>query len=37
MISVKEALARVISTAQVIGVESISIHNAIGRTLAEDI
>jgi len=37
MISVKEALARVISTAQVIGVESISIHDAIGRALAEDI
>lgn len=37
MISVKEALAKVMSTAQVIGIESISIHDAIGRTLAEDI
>lgn len=37
MISVKEALAKVMSTAQVIGIESISIHGAIGRTLAEDI
>lgn len=37
MISVKEALAKVMSTAQIIGVESISIHDAIGRTLAEDI
>ncbi len=37
MISVKEALEKVMSTAQIIDVESISIHDAIGRTLAEDI
>lgn len=37
MISVEDALAKVIGTANIIGVESISIHLAIGRTLAEDI
>ncbi len=37
MISVEDALAKVIGTADIIGVESISIHLAIGRTLAEDI
>ena len=37
MISVKEALSKVLSTAHIIGVESVSIHDAIGRTVAEDI
>lgn len=37
MISVKEALVKVMATAQVIGVEPVSIHDSIGRTLAEDI
>lgn len=37
MISVEDALAKVIGTADIIGVESISIHLAIGRTLAEDV
>ena len=37
MISVQEAFAKVLNTAKIIGVEPISIHDAIGRTLAEDI
>ena len=37
MISVQKALAKVLETAQIIGVESVSIHEAIGRTLAEDV
>ena len=37
MISVKEALAKVLSTANHLGVESVSVHDAISRTLAEDI
>lgn len=37
MISVTEALEKVLDTAFIIGVESVSIQEAIGRTLAEDI
>ena len=37
MISVKEALTKVLSTANNLGTEIVSIHDAIGRTLAEDI
>lgn len=37
MISVKEALTKVLSTANDLGAELVSIHEAIGRTLAENI
>lgn len=37
MISVKEALEAVMRTAEIIGVESIGVHESIGRTLAEEI
>lgn len=37
MISVEEAFKKVMETAKVIGVESVSIQDAIGRTLAEDV
>ena len=37
MISVKEALELVMETAIPLGVETVSVHDAIGRTLAEDV